>query len=117
MINFKNYARGRCVLSRTSDDVDTIKRDQELSWAKVKELLKLTPSQSQEIDGFVSQSVESDANENGNQKLDVHFIYYFLSKNSPAIFYEPLFLSHYHRCTRPSLCGHSGMELDCSRSF
>lgn len=78
MINFKNYARGRCVLSRTSDDVDSTKRDQELSWAKVKELLKLTPSQSQEIDGFVSQSVKSDANENGNLKLNVYFIYYLL---------------------------------------
>lgn len=64
VISFKNYARGRCALSRTSDDVDTTKRDLDLNWANVKELLKLTPSQSQEIDGFVSQSVESDANEN-----------------------------------------------------
>ncbi len=75
MISFKNYARGRCALSRTSDDVDTTKRDLDLNWANVKELLKLTPSQSQEIDGFVSQSVESDANENGNLKLNTPLIF------------------------------------------
>jgi len=63
VINFKDYVRGRCALSRTSYGVDT--RNLELRWAGVKKLLRLTPSQEQEIEGLVAQlSAQSDANNN-----------------------------------------------------
>ncbi len=52
LLDFRNYVRGRCALKKTAK-----KRDLDLSWTWVKQLLKLDPSQARKLDGFLAFSL------------------------------------------------------------
>lgn len=61
VITFKKYVRGRCALDRQAAN----NKRPDVTWARVKSLLKLTPTELEKIDAFLAQSVKPDANENG----------------------------------------------------